>query len=310
MAAWIAPAIMAAGSLISQLLANRQAKKAREYNSPQQQMQRLSEAKLNPNLIYGNSPQGITGEYEQADQTIMPQGIGNAFNQYVGQQKVEMDQRKLESLLQTQETERIAKMQGVAESLQRTEGLKYDLGFRQKTAEYASEQMRLNMLQTGQALKAAQQNYTIINNQEARNAASFNSNMQEQLIRMASMRLAAAKTKEETKYVSMQLENLGINTKILGRYGIVNASQAKELNDTKILGQYLSNDAQQLDNNMRRLGLTPNSDYILQLNARLINGEITYDEYKKMIKTGAVREANKGLQQSIQGVIPSLFRNK
>lgn len=74
MAAWIIPAISAVAGLVGNLLTNRANKKqaeyqystaqeqwnkANQYNTPQDQMLRLAEAGLNPNLVYGSN--SVTG---------------------------------------------------------------------------------------------------------------------------------------------------------------------------------------------------------------------------------------------------------
>lgn len=74
MAAWLIPAISAAAGLVGNLLTNRANKKQAEYqystaqeqwnkaniyNTPQEQMLRLAEAGLNPNLVYGSG--SVTG---------------------------------------------------------------------------------------------------------------------------------------------------------------------------------------------------------------------------------------------------------
>lgn len=82
----IAGAIQAAGSVASGIGANKRQKRQRQwalddwervnkYNHPQAQMQRLSEAKLNPNLIYGKGAgaANTAGSIGQTDLSTSPE---------------------------------------------------------------------------------------------------------------------------------------------------------------------------------------------------------------------------------------------
>lgn len=99
MAAWIIPAISAAAGLVGNLLSNRANKKqaqyqystaqdqwnkANQYNTPQEQMLRLAEAGLNPNLVYGsNSVTGnTTSQAESYKAQKMQYDLPNILNAY------------------------------------------------------------------------------------------------------------------------------------------------------------------------------------------------------------------------------------
>ena len=114
----IAAGVTAAGALGSQLLGNAQARKMADYefsnnlkmwnlqnayNSPAQQMQRLKEAGLNPNLVYGNGAVGNTsGNLPQYNAptldysvTDVIQSAGSTLSQFVNLEKVAMEKEVL-----------------------------------------------------------------------------------------------------------------------------------------------------------------------------------------------------------------------
>lgn len=93
MSEWIAPAVGAAGSIVSDALSNRanrelsreirawsldQWHRQNSYNHPSQQMARLQEAGLNPHLIYGDSVSGSSGNAEKV--SVPSGGAAMQFN--------------------------------------------------------------------------------------------------------------------------------------------------------------------------------------------------------------------------------------
>ena len=102
--AWVAAAIAAAAGIASSIMANSAAKKQarnaysqdvemwnkqNEYNDPKQQMQRLSSAGLNPNLVYGGgsvtgNTSGSTPQYHapKISYDNLNAGISGALSEY------------------------------------------------------------------------------------------------------------------------------------------------------------------------------------------------------------------------------------
>nr|QJB20890.1 MAG: DNA pilot protein [Microvirus sp.] len=114
----IASGVTAAGAIGSKLLGNAQSRKMADYefsnnlkmwnlqnayNSPAQQMQRLKDAGLNPNLVYGNGAVGNTaGNLPQYNAptldysaTDVIQSAGGVLSQFVNLQKVAMEKEVL-----------------------------------------------------------------------------------------------------------------------------------------------------------------------------------------------------------------------
>lgn len=90
--AWLGAAGQVGGSLVGALANIGQSRRANkrmvdfwnmqnEYNHPRAQMQRLQEAGLNPNLVYGGGPSGASGKAEGVGTPDKPDlsGVGNLF---------------------------------------------------------------------------------------------------------------------------------------------------------------------------------------------------------------------------------------
>lgn len=115
----IAAGVSAAGAIGSKLLGNAQARKMADYefsnnlkmwnlqnayNSPSQQMKRLKDAGLNPNLVYGNGAVGNTSggtlpQYHAPtldyNSTDVIQTAGGTLSQFVNLEKVAMEKEVL-----------------------------------------------------------------------------------------------------------------------------------------------------------------------------------------------------------------------
>ena len=65
-----------------------------EYNSPKAQMQRLQEAGLNPNLIYGDSVSGATGQAGNIGRPEVPQ-FENPLSNITAFQDLKQDRKSV-----------------------------------------------------------------------------------------------------------------------------------------------------------------------------------------------------------------------
>lgn len=115
-----------------------------EYNHPSQQMARLREAGLNPNLVYGKGADNTAGETRsssvQAWNPDVPQAhFVSPFNEFMN---LELKQAQIDNL-RTQNTvaaqEALLKAATTDSVLQNTEGSKFDLGQRKNLASYNLE---------------------------------------------------------------------------------------------------------------------------------------------------------------------------
>lgn len=133
MPAWVVPAIMGAVSLVSGLISNNKQRKANQklqreqnaaneqylaeqnaYNSPASQMQRFQDARLNPNLIYGQGNPGNQStpqqseRYEQRYDNVTPAAIQLANQTQLMQSQV---QAQNANTLKTNAQESLIKLQ-------------------------------------------------------------------------------------------------------------------------------------------------------------------------------------------------------
>lgn len=148
-----------------------------DYNSPAAQMQRLREAGLNPNLVYGNgadatmsapprssSPQSWNPEAPQLDAT-------SAIQAYQQTQFQQQQMNNMETQRTVMEAEKQLKSAQIVQTLLNTETGQFKLGQQQNLAPYVLEAAKLNLQKLSadiDQVKASTQ-YTIDNNMRSQN---------------------------------------------------------------------------------------------------------------------------------------------
>ena len=156
----IAPAIGgaligAAGNLIGQganAFASRRANKRmvdfwnmqNEYNHPKAQMQRLQEAGLNPNLVYGEGTSGATGQADQIGRPDKPE-FGNPLSEIVTYQNLKARSAQTD-LLEAQVTAEFERARLLANQADRTFYETSNINFADKTNDWAQSQLQASQL--------------------------------------------------------------------------------------------------------------------------------------------------------------------
>lgn len=112
-----------------------------EYNSPQQQMQRLKEAGLNPNLVYGNGAVATGGQISSASgratQGQAPQiELGGIVSGYLDSEAKRIQIDNLKEVQKNLQTERTLKEAQTNKTNQDVINNVWDLGRRQQLAPY------------------------------------------------------------------------------------------------------------------------------------------------------------------------------
>lgn len=175
-----------------------------EYNTPEKQMQRFRDAKLNPNLIYGQGNNGNAGNI-QAPSASRPnapytpdKGLAAAAQNAL-QYKMDSETRQLSNdNLRADNTIKLEQAQLVNAQTKATligAGLKqYDLDFKSETRpnslEYQSEKLRGLKTSTDISLQ-----------RNAREAASLASSVADAAQRMAESRQRVAQSKDEQQRI-------------------------------------------------------------------------------------------------------------
>lgn len=116
-------------------------RRANEYNSPQQQMQRLKEAGLNPNLIYGNGATAMGGQISSSS-AKSPQGeapridLQSALGTFLDAEVKQVQIDNAKEVGKNLQTERLLKEAQIRSTNQNVIDKTWDLSRRQGLAPY------------------------------------------------------------------------------------------------------------------------------------------------------------------------------
>lgn len=180
-----------------------------EYNSPSAQMQRFKDAKLNPNLVYGQmteaSPiRSVNADGwrpEAPDYSFIGNAVGTGIGAYmdfqIKQQQLENMQAQ-ESVLAQENALKAAQVQNV---LTGTERAKFDLGLVGELRQNSVD-MALTALQKQQA----DLQYTLDEND--RRASQNAATLAQAAESILTSRLLRAKTNDEREMIRAQIQNL------------------------------------------------------------------------------------------------------
>ena len=140
-------------------------KRENEYNLPINQMQRLREAGLNPNLVYGGGATTLSASSPKAERATMRPYTGwnlggdSFVNAELGYQRLQKDNELADSQIQVNNQQKLESAQRIAESAARKAGMDFDLGLkkdlRQTQLDTALE--NLNQVRNSNALSQKQQ---------------------------------------------------------------------------------------------------------------------------------------------------------
>lgn len=140
-------------------------KRENEYNLPINQIQRLREAGLNPNLVYGGGATTLSASSPKAERAIMRPYTGwnlggdSFVEAELGYQRLQKDNELADSQIQVNNQQKLESAQRIAESAARKAGMDFDLGLkkdlRQTQLDTALE--NLNQVRNSNALSQKQQ---------------------------------------------------------------------------------------------------------------------------------------------------------
>lgn len=190
-----------------------------QYNSPASQMQRLREAGLNPNLVYGNGANAQGGVVRSSSapspSTQAPKvDLGNAVSGYLNAQQTQLQNDNLKA----QNTVLIEQAKNIAQDTVNKKfggDLKeFDFNFRTENRNrdlYKKEQTNINLfkqsgLTDAQIANTLERTKTDIALRQPR-VQQITQGVSESLQRVLNMRIQAAKTQAEISYIYQQIEN-------------------------------------------------------------------------------------------------------
>lgn len=230
-----------------------------EYNHPSSQMARLKEAKLNPNLIYGDSASmataapiksGGNGSWQPRPPTFNSAGAATAglmAHADLEIKKAQLDNLRTANTVALEEAQ-LKRAQTVS-TLQGVDVSKFDLGLKSDIRTHSVDAARLQ----NESIKANMKS-TLDANERA--AALQSPTLMAAIERVTQMRLDQALTRSQRDQILTTIENLK-------KDGIL----------------------KELDIELRRLGIGPNSGLIPSLVGRLLGNPKTWpDKARKMDK--------------------------
>jgi len=247
-----------------------------EYNSPEQQMQRLKAAGLNPHLIYGGSSGGAAGQassldapsamsarFDKPDTSGLSRAGDSIMNYFAIQtQAAQLD--NLEAQRKVLEQDALLRSAQTASTLQGTERSIFDLGLESELRDYSLEARKL-------AVEGLKQTMSLNTNRDAREAAANASNIKEAAERMlnlteqrASMRLSQQKDAAEIQRIKADTRRITENIYLMEREGVLKEleiglrKQGINPNDAvwvRIVGQLLTTTIDNARGFLQRLGI-------------------------------------------------------
>ena len=245
-----------------------------EYNSPMAQMQRLTDAGLNPNLVYGNGAEAQSGAMPRQTnvESWNPRpadfsGIGTAALGFMDTMIKQQTADNLEAQKTIMEQDALLKAAQINETAARTAKIGQDTEIGKATLyradELAQTSLEFQKAQVGKTL--ADTTYTLDNNERAE--AMQSQNIRESMERVLQLRMQRLQIAAQIKNTDAQTEKTRLEsqlTKIAGTNAqeLSNLS-VREINarieSTRAAIQNLYKDAQlkQLDIDLKKSGLQP-----------------------------------------------------
>lgn len=206
-----------------------------EYNSPASQMQRLRDAKLNPNLVYGNGADTAGGMVRGANvESWNPQAprwgdmanaAGLGLSAYYDTQIKEAQIDNLKTINTVQVQEAALKAAQVAATQIGTEANKFDLSQRQRLADISLQTAEQSLKKIMADIEATGVSTRVLTNRDEREAALNSSNIAEAVARI--LRMRSQNTTDEVQRRQMEatiksiqkdglLKDLDINLRRMG----------------------------------------------------------------------------------------------
>lgn len=206
-----------------------------EYNSPAAQMQRLRDAKLNPNLVYSNGADNTAGVVRSTNveswnpQTPqwgdMAQAGTASLAAYYDIQLKEAQINNLETINTVQTQEAALKAAQIAATELGTEANKFDLSQRQRLADISLQTAEQSLKKIIADTEATGVSTRVLTNRDEREAAQTSSNISEAAARI--LRMRSQNTTDEVQRRQMEatiksiekdglLKDLDINLKKMG----------------------------------------------------------------------------------------------
>lgn len=178
-------------------------KRENEYNLPINQMQRLREAGLNPNLVYGGGATTLSASSPKAERATMRPYTGwnlggdSFVNAELGYQRLQKDNELADSQIQVNNQQKLESAQRIAESAARKAGMDFDLGLKKD-------------------LRQTQLDTALENLNQVRNSNALSQKQQKMMdLEIELMPLKKSMTQKQIQQLDAAIANLRMNTDLL-----------------------------------------------------------------------------------------------
>jgi hypothetical protein len=244
-----------------------------QYNSPAQQMNRLRQAGLNPNLVYGkgadNTATMARASNSQMGNAIAPRldsiGMGGMLARYIQLKQIKTQTDNVEANTSTAKMEAVLKGAQTAQLAASTATSQFELDKSKALMDTQVKQAQLNNELTQSNITNLQQQTTINLNRDEREQLSNSANVQKTLQEIVTEKLKQAQIKQSTERDSAQ-------TAVLTQ-DIENMKEAlKNMQKEGALKQW--------DIDQRAKGIYPNDPFYFRhfMNSFGIDSTIKYDK--------------------------------
>lgn len=216
-----------------------------EYNSPAAQMQRFQDAKLNPNLIYGQGNSGNAGaistpDVQQPQWKVPDVGgfigrAGGAIGTYLDYEikQAQIDNLRVDNTIKMEDVQlRRAQIRATMTDAERRE---FDLSLERSSLGYSLDARR-------ESVRKMKTETDVLLNRDERETAMNSSNLREAAQRILSMRQSRAQSREEMNRIRAATKDI-----------------------------LSSNQLKQMDIDLRKLGIQPSDPLWARMLGRLLN---------------------------------------
>nr|QJB18837.1 MAG: DNA pilot protein [Microvirus sp.] len=237
-----------------------------EYNNPTSQMQRLRDANLNPNMVYGQSSGGASG---QAGDIKAPNPLSwnpkaptfdltKGIQTYADVKTKQAQTDALKTQATTNATQAALNAQTTLNKAQENKTSTFDLLQKERLADTSASAAQASLDAQLKGTELTQTNIDITKNRDAREALMNSQNVQESAQRILSSQLLNSKTQLEKQEVQQRINGL-----------------------------QKDNTLKQLDINLRQNGINPTDPTYIRVLGQYLSGEKSAELKKYLGEKGA-----------------------
>lgn len=193
------------------------------YNTPAAQMQRLKEAGLNPNLVYGNGVQASNADNVRSTESKSwnPQApdvdlrpMGNSMMSYFNAQQMQLQTNNLQKQFEVMEQEKQLKVAQTLGVISNTDMTRFDLGMKSELKQTTMEAARANLESTLANIERTKASTQFTLNEDQRQAAMQEPNLAAAFAKVTQIAAQTKQINASTDQINQAIHNLRIDARI------------------------------------------------------------------------------------------------